>query len=109
MHQENGLTPSLKIDNCDKLPSEPSTLRASDDNKCVSDDKGAFKRHLDAKTRSSKYAQNDARANDNSSTNGRNMSVIISEESTVLIKVAPQNNDKVFQKRVFTRFILSLF
>ena len=90
--------PSLTINNCDKLPSLKSTLIHSDDNGYVVDNRSALEQQLETDTRSStKYCNKDTNSRENLNTTGRKMSVIFSEENSVLIEIAPQNSEKVLK------------
>ena len=88
--------PGLKINNCDKLPSLKSTSKHSYDNGCDVDNRSAFERQSETDARSSiKHCNKDTHSKENLNTTGRKMSVIFSEENSILIQIAPQNTEKV--------------
>ena len=89
---------SLTINNCDKLPTLKSTLIHSDDNGRIVDNGSALEKQSESNTRSSmKYCNKDTNSKENLNTTGRKMSVIFSEENSILIQIAPQNSEKVLK------------
>ena len=88
--------PSLTINNCDKLPSLKSTLIHSDDNGYVVDNRKALEQQSETDSRSSmKNCNKDNNSRENLNTTGRKMSVIFSEENSILIQISPQHSEKV--------------
>ena len=96
--KQNGHMLSLTINNCDKLPTLKSTLIHSDDNGRIVDNGSALEKQSESNTRSSmKYCNKDTNSKENLNTTGRKMSVIFSEENSILIQIAPQNTEKVIK------------